>query len=427
MNRFERQLRGRKRRRWWLWGFLILCVGVSLSIGVLMTPTGKGFDGTERRLFIDVLTLWNARQDPFYIFDGRPRVNIVFLGRDRDYDNRGRVLNTPGRTDTILIIALEKDLSVTDKPTDKPKANVALLSIPRDMLVRIPGHGSQKINAAHSFGGPEMTVRTLKESMGIHVDHYVVFKFEGFKKAIDAVGGVDIEVPKDMDYDDNWAHLHIHLKKGWQHLDGAKAHGFVRFRHDRMGDLGRIERQQMLAKTLAKKMLSPSMLRQLPNLTSTLRECIETDMNDQQLASLAFLVREAKLDALKTEVLPGMWVSPFLIPQRNKAEEMLARVLGDTFDKTAWDIHVAAAPQRSARNGKKKKDKDAAQLPEPVNDNVTQPENEPSDMPPGSTESGPAQPAPPDSGTKPPSDSGSTPNGQTVPPPGTGNSPGSPG
>lgn len=384
-----------------------------------MMPTGKGFDGTRRRLFNDVITLWRAKQDPFYIFDGRPRVNIVFLGRDRDYDNHGRVLNTRGRTDTILIVALERDFTAN-------KANVALLSIPRDTLVRIPGHGAQKINAAHSYGGPALTLRTLKESMGIHVDHYVVFKFEGFKKAIDAVGGVDIEVPQDMHYDDNWAHLHIHLKKGWQHLDGAKAHGFVRFRHDRKGDLGRIERQHMLARALAKKMLSPSMLRRLPNLTATLRECIETDMTDQQLASLAFLVREAKLDALKTEVLPGTWVSPFLIPQRRRAEEMLARVLGDTFDKTAWDIHVAAAPPRPTRVSKKEKDKDAARLPEPVHDDAAPPEVSP-DMPPGSPESGPAQPVPPDSGPKPPSDSGSTPNGQTLPPPGTGNSPGSAG
>ncbi len=421
MNKFERQLQGRKRRRWWWGGILIfLCVGVGLGASVLMMPTGKGFDGQNRRVIDKIGSLWRAHQDPFSIFNGRPRLNIVFLGRDRDYDNHGRVLNTPGRTDTILVLALERDFTAK-------KANVALLSIPRDMLVRIPGHGSQKINAAHSFGGPEMTVRTLKESMGIYVDHYVVLKFEGFKKAIDAVGGVDIEVPKDMDYDDNWAHLHIHLKKGWQHLDGAKAHGFVRFRHDRMGDLGRIERQQMLAKALAKKMMSPSMMLKLPSLTSTLRECIETNMNDEQLTTLAFLIRKVRMEDIKTDVLPGTWVSPFLIPQRSKAKEVLARVLGDTFDETAWDIHVAAAPQRSARTGKKKKAKDAAPLPEPVDDAITQPEHEPVDMPPGSPESGPAQPAPPDGGTKPPSDSGSTPNGQTLPPPGTGDTPGAPG
>jgi len=416
VNKFERQLQGRKRRRWWLWGGLIfLCIAVGLGISVLRTPTGKG-----NTLGGDIMrTVRVLYGDPYLIFNGRPRVNIVFLGRDRDYDNHGRVLNTPGRTDTILVVALARDLTAN-------KTDVALLSIPRDTLVRIPGHGAQKINAAHSFGGPELTVRTLKESMGIHVDHYVVFKFEGFKKAIDAVGGVDVEVPKDMHYDDNWANLHIHLKKGWQHLDGAKAHGFVRFRHDRWGDLGRIERQQMLAKALAKKMMHPSMMLRLPQLTATLRECVETDMNDDQLTSLAFLMRKLKLDSLKTEVLPGTWVSPFLIPQRSKAEEVLARVLGDTFDKTAWDIHVAAAPQRPARSGKKKKDKHTEQLPEPVNDDATQPEVSP-DMPPGSTESGPAQPTPSDGGTKPPSDSGSTPNGQTLPPPGTGNTPSAPG
>ncbi|MCS6859822.1 MAG: LCP family protein [Abditibacteriales bacterium] len=419
MNKFERQLQGRKRRRWW-WGFLtLLCVGIGLCISVLMIPTGKGSDGQERRLIHDALTLWRARQDPFYIFNGRSRVNIVFLGRDRDYDNHGRVLNTWGRTDTILILALERDFTTN-------KADVALLSIPRDMLVRIPGHGLHKINAAHSFGGPDLTVRTLRESMGIHVDHYVVFKFEGFKKAVDAVGGVEIEVPQDMHYDDNWADLHIHLKKGWQHLDGAKAHGFVRFRHDRKGDLGRIERQHMLAKALAKKMMSPSMLRRLPNLTATLRECIETDMTDQQLASLAFLVRAAKLDALKTEILPSTWVSPFMVPQRRKAEEVLARVLGDTFDKTAWDIHVVTAPQRVARSVKKRRASDTASLPEPVNDQVIPAEGSP-DMPPGSPESGPAQPVPPDSGTPPPSEAGSTPAGRTLPPPDMHQSPGASG
>jgi LCP family protein required for cell wall assembly len=385
-----------------LWSFVfLLCAGLGVGIALLLTPVGKGqFEGT---IASHIRKAIEVRQDPDLIFENKPRVNLVFLGRDRDYDDRGRVMNTLGRTDTILILALEKDLK-----------QATLVSIPRDMLVRIPGHGSQKINAAHSLGGPALTMQTLRESLGIHVDHYALFKFEGFKKAVDAVGGVDIDVPKDMEYHDNWAHLHISLKKGWQHLDGAKAHGFVRFRHDRMGDLGRIERQQTLAKTLAKKMLSPSMVFKLPSLVNMVSECLETDMTEKQLLSLAFFMQKVKMDAIKTEVLPGTWVSPYLVPQQSKSEEILARVFGNTFDKTAWDVHVAQMPSSHvrSRNSKKKKSKEE----EPVNDDAIQPENISPDAssPPGSPENMPAQPVPSDGGTPPPpsGDSGAKPSDQ---------------
>jgi anionic cell wall polymer biosynthesis LytR-Cps2A-Psr (LCP) family protein len=253
-------------------------------------------------------------------------------------------------------------------------------------------------------------LETLRESLGIEVHHYLVFKFEGFKRIVDAVGGVELDVPKDMDYEDHWANLSIHLKKGWQHLDGAKAHGFVRFRHDTMGDVGRIERQQMLAKALAQKMKNPSTWKHMPRLLQTLRECVETDLSEDQLASLALFSKGIDTNSFKTEVLPAEWFSPYMIIQPNNAEELLTRVFGFTFDKTSWEIHlIAQAPpsyhhddhDRPVRHPKKKSKRSRRSRKTVSSEAASEAAPPESDASAGSAESAPADPTPSGGGDQP--------------------------
>jgi len=148
------------------------------------------------------------------------------------------------RTDSIMILH-----TGGDKPT--------LMSIPRDSYVSIPGHAKNKINASFSIGGPQLLVKTIETNTGIHIDNYMEIGFGGFASVVDAVGGVNICVARDMDD----PKAHINLKKGCQQMDGPTALGYVRARYsDPEGDLGRAKRQRQFLAALMKEISSPSNL-----------------------------------------------------------------------------------------------------------------------------------------------------------------------
>ncbi len=148
------------------------------------------------------------------------------------------------RTDSIILVHV---------PQGGGKS--ALISIPRDSYVPIPGHSSNKINAAFAFGGPKLLEQTVEQVTGIHVDGYVEIGFGGFAGVVDSLGGVDVCVPFDMDDKD----AAINLKKGCQTLDGPTALGYVRARKsDPRGDIGRAERQRQFLGAIMKKAVTPS-------------------------------------------------------------------------------------------------------------------------------------------------------------------------
>jgi LCP family protein required for cell wall assembly len=130
-----------------------------------------------------------------------------------------------------------------------------MVSLPRDSYVPIPGHGSNKINAAYSIGGPKLLTDTVEQVTGIHIDGYIEIGLGGFASVVDSVGGVDLCVPRDMK--DKKAG--IDLKKGCQTLDGGNALGYVRSRYeDPLGDIGRAARQRQFLGALMKKAATPS-------------------------------------------------------------------------------------------------------------------------------------------------------------------------
>ena len=148
------------------------------------------------------------------------------------------------RTDSIILVHVPQS---GGKPS--------LVSLPRDSYVPIPGKGSNKINAAFSFGGPNLLVETVEQVTDLHIDGYVEIGFAGFASVVDSVGGVDICVPFHM----NDKKAGINLQKGCQLLDGKNALGFVRARYsDPRGDIGRAERQRQFLSAIMKKALTPS-------------------------------------------------------------------------------------------------------------------------------------------------------------------------
>ncbi len=148
------------------------------------------------------------------------------------------------RTDSVILVHVSGS-------GGKP----ALVSIPRDSYVPIPGHGSNKINAAYAIGGAELLTRTIEQVTGVRVDGYVEIGFAGFASVVDALGGVEVCVPFDMNDKD----AAINLTKGCQTLDGPTALGYVRARKsDPRGDIGRAERQRQFLGAIMSKALTPS-------------------------------------------------------------------------------------------------------------------------------------------------------------------------
>jgi len=150
------------------------------------------------------------------------------------------------RTDTIMLLHVPAG-----------SGPVALVSIPRDSYVPIPGHGKNKINAAYAFGGPALLATTVENVTGLHIDDYVETGFEGFAGMVDAVGGVTICPKRAM----NDPKAHLKISAGCQQVDGATALGYARARYsDPLGDLGRVQRQREVLAAIAKKTMSPSVL-----------------------------------------------------------------------------------------------------------------------------------------------------------------------
>ncbi len=182
--------------------------------------------------------------------------------------------------------------------------DVNILSIPRDTMVKI-GKRTYKINSAHAVGGPEQSVETVENLLDIKIDNYVKFSFETFRSVIDALGGVNYDVPQDMQYSDPVQDLEIDLKAGKQHLDGDKAEQLVRFRHYPMGDEDRIKVQQDFVKELIKQKLSPGTLLRIPSVINAVKKTVETDLPQSEWFSVASVIFKMNSESLATHQMPG--------------------------------------------------------------------------------------------------------------------------
>ncbi|QCX32475.1 LytR family transcriptional regulator [Caloramator sp. E03] len=227
---------------------------------------------------------------------GNMPVNILILGVDAgDYDNKN---NNCKRSDTIIIARYN--------PT---KDKIYILSIPRDTRVNINGH-YEKINAAHAIGGVPLTVKTIEKMLGIEINYYIKIDYEAFKKCIDAIGGVDVVVPYDMNYDAY--DISIHFKKGEKvHLNGEEAEKFIRWRKNNdgsgyaMGDLGRIATQQEFIINVVKKLKTISGIIRIPNLINTFSKYVKTNMDSKTMIRYAFVLRDIDTSKIEKKLLQG--------------------------------------------------------------------------------------------------------------------------
>ncbi len=266
-------------------------------------------------------------------------VNILLLGVDK-----GGM-----RSDTTMLVSMNGHTG-----------EVNILSIPRD--TRIPvGNGYQKINAAIGIGAQEvkrgriqepeeLSVQKVKQLTGLPIHYFMSVDFDGFKAVIDALDGVDFEVPFDMKYDDPVQGLHIDLKKGMQHLDGEAAHDFVRFRQGNpgykgyaTGDLGRIEAQQAFVKALVQQKLRPKYLLKAGQLFDVVCEYVRTNYTAKDLVKHLGTISKIDSESVKMHQLPGYpqmigGVSYYIcddVKMREMVETVFSPMAGQKTDKNA--------------------------------------------------------------------------------------------
>ena len=242
--------------------------------------------------------------------------NIIVMGVDERSDD-------VGRSDTLFVVMFDS----------KTKA-ASLLSVPRDTRVRIEGHGWDKINHAYAYGGQKLTQKTVEELLGIKVNNYVMVDFKGFEGLVDAIGGIDIDVEKDMYYHDTWDGFTVDLKKGRQHLNGKTAIQYVRFR-DEEGDIGRIRRQQHFLMAVYDKITSADMLLHIPGLAKQLTSMVKTDMPLSDMIDIGRALHSmVKEKGLSMAMVPGepKYIDgiSYWLPDITDLRELMVKMQGAT-------------------------------------------------------------------------------------------------
>jgi polyisoprenyl-teichoic acid--peptidoglycan teichoic acid transferase len=242
----------------------------------------------------------------FLLFRGPIRQQLVTQTAQRSFG--GLKLN-------LLILGYQADEMTTDTIVlahlDVDRRTATLVSIPRDTWVDVPKEGLSKINSAYAFGGAHATAMVTSRLLGgVPIDAIVALQPEGAAAIVDAIGGLDANVDEAMDYDDNSGDLHIHLKKGEQHLTGSQLAGYVRFRDDPASDFGRVRRQQQVLKLLLDQVSEPQNWAKLPSVLQLARKQIRTTMSSRQLLSLLTIYRNVPEENIRSFTLPSKagWV-----------------------------------------------------------------------------------------------------------------------
>lgn len=226
------------------------------------------------------------------------------------------VSNLNGERFTVLLVGVDRrpgdtTLSNTDTlivaSVNTANGKVALLSIPRDTQVIVPGFGKEKINAAARVGkGIKTTTALIEDLIGQSIDGYVVTNFNGFKSIIDKLGGITLDVEKNMYYvTGDSSDGVINLKKGTQRLYGAQALQYARFRQDALADISRTARQQAVIKAIGKEVLQVKTIPKLPWLIPQIAKSVETNLAITQLWGMTNYLLRNEDPEIASQTLPG--------------------------------------------------------------------------------------------------------------------------
>lgn len=251
--------------------FISLLVFAALWTGVIYTFINSEDETTSSGNFIQK------------IIGGPDEITFLLLGVDTNDVSKGG-----SRTDTMMVCKV-----------DKSTGKISILSIPRDTRTRIRGRQQEeKINHAHAYGGPELSVKAVKDLLGIDLEYYVKVDYQIVKEFVDLIGGVEVDVPMEIKNTD--------IKKGVQVLNGKQALQFLRFRKGYSDqDLGRIRAQQQFIKAAAKQTLKLSNIGKLPQMIKSYYNNVETNIPLDVILKFAANAKDFDVDGMQMATLPG--------------------------------------------------------------------------------------------------------------------------
>ena len=263
----------------------------------------------------------------------RRRLNILLLGLDQRDDERG----VPTRSDTMIVVSI-----------DQVKKTAAMISLPRDMWVEIPGFANNRINVANFLGdanrlpggGPALAMKTVEHNFGLRIDYYARINFRGFEKIVDTLGGVTVNVEQpiiDNEYPtEDYETMRIYIPAGVQHMDGKVALQYARSRHSE-NDFGRARRQQRLLLAIRDRALQLDVIPKVPTLLGTMKDMLETDIPLQEIARLAMLAKDIDSKNVSSLVIDEKLAPPFkgengadlLMPKTAEIRAAIASLFAD--------------------------------------------------------------------------------------------------
>jgi polyisoprenyl-teichoic acid--peptidoglycan teichoic acid transferase len=333
----------KKRRKipMWLWLGLGSIGAISAGAGAFLAVSLTSSPLQQRTL--------SAADDAFFKQNGKEAfsrsllqvpevskpVNILLLGiktnlsdvktntggerRKTGYD--AEVDSLDGLSDTIMLLRF-----------DPQTRRTIILGIPRDTKIERTGRGTEKINAVDSESGPAAAAKEVSKVLGgVAVDRYIRVNNLGVAKLVDELGGVTVTVPKDIKYQDDSQHFYVNLKAGKQHLDGMKLLGLLRYRHDANGDIGRMQRQQMVFKALLEQSLNPMTITRIPQLFSVIQRQVDTNLTVEELLALAGFSMQNGKSKMQMLMMPGDYNgdgkhgTSYWLPHEKGIQNMMAR------------------------------------------------------------------------------------------------------
>ena len=292
----RRSQRARRRRMAFLKGifrlictiFLLAAVGIG---GYYVVGWGVQAYRDVRDMYEAYLIRQEANRGEVDVrFDGYTNVLVLGLDDAVNMDNAEEK-----RADAILLISME---NTTGK--------VRILNIPRDTWVKMAqDKGETRLANVYAVGGAPLMVRTINQMFDISIHQYVVIDLATFGQIVDAVGGIDLYIERNMDYDDPEAGLSIHMKQGYRHLGGVGAEHYLRYRSDDLGDLGRTQRQQKFVKAFYAKLLRVDTLPKVPAIADILKQNVTTSAELFDSVHIGNVIRKLNIEPPRTIMLPG--------------------------------------------------------------------------------------------------------------------------
>lgn len=340
-------------------------VSTALAVAFLVTGFQTGYRLTHSAESMVLPTQWSPGDDhsfvgetpldtpvpvtePLPVWQGTKRINILIMGLDQ---RPGSAL--PGRADVIMLASV-----------DPVRRKVAVLSIPRDLWVEIPGHDENRINSAYFYGefagsqgaGPGLMKRTIEHNFGLTVDYFATLSFEGFRRIIDILGGITIDVPEpitDDHYpDDHYGYMRIYIPAGRQHMDGETALQYVRARHE-TSDFSRMRRQQQVLLAVRDKALRLDIILSLRELIPLLGKTFSTDLPTEDLLALANLGAQIQVEKIQMRVIDESLAIPYVAPDGAQvllpSLDRIRAMIGEMFPEVPTTAQSFDSETREAR------------------------------------------------------------------------------